>query len=207
MVSCRCHSSCKGNDTCPGTKEAPTFRAHGVTKKLDMVQARQLLNEKGHFKLTPNFPAGQVQASFQRNAGKSLFEVCQKIEKEAQLLVYRDLPISLRRYYGVSCKMSSKRFLRSLFLVFTEGASIAEGHFPEVTVGMAYSSVATPEGTYYMRMTTIYRLYSASHQPIEIRLEREGLNWFLQRKDLYHTNEHPRSHNYGNMVCLSHVNT
>lgn len=67
--------------------------------------------------------------------------------------------------------MTYERFLQSLFLVFTEGASIAEGRFPEVTVAMAKSLVETQEGTMYARMKRTCRFHTVANEPVEIRME------------------------------------
>ena len=181
MASCRCIESCEDKDSCPGTRITPLYRAGGKTKTLDTEQARRLLIKQGQVNLTPNFPDGQkrsggdfnsVQICFEKREGKSLYQLCQRVHEAIDKEVdYPMEPEDLRRHYGISIEMGPQQFLRSLFLVFTDGASIAEGHFPDTTFAMAKSHVQAEDGRIYIRMKQLFRFHTATHQPIEICLE------------------------------------
>ena len=94
------------------------------------------------------------------------------------------IPSYFQEDYGVSKGIPSKQFLRSLFLVFGKtdsarrlGAETANkrarlGPFDEVSVGTAKSQIRGVDGSScYVRSMTIYRFYSAAHEPIEICME------------------------------------
>jgi hypothetical protein len=67
--------------------------------------------------------------------------------------------------------MTYKCFLRSLFLVLTEGASFTEGHFPQVVVAAAKSHVQNERGKIFAPMKKKFRFHTVAHQPIEICFE------------------------------------
>ena len=146
-----------------------------------MAQARRLLAKQGRFNLTPNFPRYQqkhggtrssIEVFFKRVKGESLFQVCQyvyeKIDNEVQ---HSHVPNDLRIDYGLAADMATKRFIWSLFLGSTEGASISEGRFPEVSIAMARSLVETEEGTMLARIKMSFRFHTAANEPVEIRME------------------------------------
>lgn len=182
MFSCRCIGKCQGRAECP--QRVPSFSVGRVTKELNLPQARRLLNEKGFLYLTSNFPKGQrgfpprpdqnsLVVSFDVKEGKSLYQVCGKLHKaiKKEVECYA-LPNNLKTHWGLLQNMSSKRFLRSLFLVFTDGIEKTQGHFPQVTVAKATSQVNDAEGALHCQSKTIYRFLTAgNNQPIEICME------------------------------------
>ncbi|CAB9503838.1 expressed unknown protein [Seminavis robusta] len=166
MVSCRCLDKCDDKASCPGT-----------TEQLDMDAAKQLLTEHGKFRLTSKgtpkvVERPSVEASLERKVGQNLYQICQQVHESIKKEVdYHYLPGSLMKYYGVEHGMSSKRFLCSLFLVFTDGTSPQDGHFPEVTIALASATVQERGGDMYSRKKMIFRFETASHEKVEICLE------------------------------------
>ena len=195
MASCRCcpfgPNHCTDKKSCPSTKMPLKFGRENTV--LDMEQARELLNKKGWVKLTPNFPSGQgevrrlkqseqhVKIRFQKGE-KSIFKICDAVSRAIRSEVqYRLMPDSFRRFYGISGQMTSRRFLRSIFLVFCNSANSAidteedrlskRRCLPEPSIGFAKSVVDGSNSDRYCRSKTLYRFYTSSHEPIEIRLE------------------------------------
>jgi len=89
----------------------------------------------------------------------------------------------LKKVYGVSKSITSRQFVRSIFLVLAQAKlkSLAnEGESAEkktrntpsakVTVGKAKSSMAAERG-HYSRSKQIYRFFSGDNTPMEICVE------------------------------------
>ena len=195
MASCRCcvfgPDRCDDQGTCPGMKKPLKFGRENTV--LEIEQARVLLNEKGWIKLTPNFPSGQgevlrlkpidqyVKIRFQKGE-KSIFEICDSVVRAIDSQVsYQLMPDSFRRFYGISGEMTSRRFLRSIFLVFCNSACAAidteedrltkRPRLSEPSIGFAKSVVDSGNSDRYYRSKALFRFYTSSHEPIEIRLE------------------------------------
>ena len=94
------------------------------------------------------------------------------------------IPAHFQRFYGVSKAITSKQFLRSLFLVFTKAEALEDGeenttkrarlHRDEtVKIGMAEATTKLNE-EYYHRCMSIFRFYSAAREPMEVCLEYYG---------------------------------
>ena len=82
----------------------------------------------------------------------------------------------LKRHYGVaSGDMTLKRFLRSIFLVFTTGASFADGHFPEVTVATVKWHYCRGGDGCRSRMKAIYRFRMPNNEQVEISMENKSM--------------------------------
>ena len=89
----------------------------------------------------------------------------------------------LKKDYGVSKSITSRQFVRSIFLVLArakmrplanagESAEKKARSTPsaKVTVGKAKSNVTVENGHYY-RSKQIYRFFSADNEPMEICIE------------------------------------
>ena len=143
-------------------------------------------------------PSAGVECSFKREQ-MSLWSLCDKVKAIVHKNVdyaaeyYGDwgdsdgsggrIPGHFQRFYGVSKGIPPKQFIRSLFLVFTKAAGVTTntedetankrarlGPIDEVTFGKAKSNM-WEDDTYYGRSITIYRFYSAAHEPFEIHME------------------------------------
>jgi len=190
MASCRCFAfdgnsnSCPGMDSCPGTNEVVTFGPKNTVFDLD--QARTLLKTNGWLRLTPSFPGGQdrrlksrdqhVKIRFQ-GGEKSLFGICNDVARAVGKEVsYVLVPETFQESYGLSgSDMTSRQFIRSLFLVFLhttfrddqqEENPTKMARLAEPSIGMAKSFVGG-----FVRMKMIARFYTMAGEPIEIRLE------------------------------------
>lgn len=151
MLSCRCGiRHCQDKNTCPSMKCRPFVRGcDDTTKKLDLDEVRRVLATEGELSITPTSRATKksrynpsVKVAFEQKTGLNL---CQRVHRKCEQEVgYRYLPETLSQHYGVSVPMSSKRFLRSLFLVFTNCTSLTDGHFPEITVARTRELLILP---------------------------------------------------------------
>ena len=217
LASCRCcFEYCADKDSCKNKSKPLTCHGYNSdtkkngTQTIDEALVRQKLADKGWLHLTELSPRdslafersdywerpNEVKCSFTEDE-MTLFELCklafevidsntggQEYEEEDE-----QTPLNryLKRDYGVSEAISSRRFVRSIFLVFARAATsetaldkdesaikkarIAPSR--KVTIGMAKSSVQVKKGQ-YSRMKKIMRFYSADNEPMEICFESRG---------------------------------
>mmetsp|Transcript_12366 Transcript_12366/g.29728 ORF Transcript_12366/g.29728 Transcript_12366/m.29728 type:complete len:92 (+) Transcript_12366:512-787(+) len=78
---------------------------------------------------------------------------------------------SLAEHYSVSIEISSRRFVRSLFLVFTDGVSITEGHFPKLSTARSYVKYTIEYDVTGVSMKKIFRFKTASNEKVELVFE------------------------------------
>lgn len=185
------------------------------TQIIDETMFRQSLTDKGNVRLTdddPNYlsyeryysePSHVVECSFKEQE-MTLFELCRNVVEDIDSNIYGGkmyddeteegelVPLNehLQRSYGVSKRISSRQFMRSLFLIIAQeekkrkledrsAAKKARIVTPsqQVTIGMAKSEIAIQRGR-YSRMKKIIRFYLADDDPKEICLEsRRGCRW------------------------------
>ena len=138
----------------------------------------------------------ELECSFKEDE-KTLFELCslagEEIDSNTGGQVYEEegeqVPLNghLKRDYGVSKSITSRQFVRSIFLVFARAATsetaldqdesamkkarIAPSR--KVTIGMAKSTVEVKKGQ-YSRMKKIMRFFSAANEPMEMCFESRG---------------------------------
>jgi hypothetical protein len=177
------------------------------TLTVDEAKLRQKLTERGRVQLTKTSPddlrwaerddywkpSNVVKCSFEEDE-MNLFELCRNIGKAIDSntggYMYEEegeqppLNWHLKRDYGVSKRISSRQFVRSIFLIFAraennitiseedESAEKKARVTPsqKVTIGMAETNIATKIGS-YSRMKKIIRFKSAASEPLEICLE------------------------------------
>ena len=216
FASCRCmFSSCNYCDDKVSSDEAKESDGKGFCGDyngkpidIDMGKAREKLASKGRVQLTkedPNdlsykgdyyHPSNVVQCSFEQKS-MTLFEVCNEVDKNIHEHVdgygYHEgdgesprLNGYLKRDYKVSRNITSRQFVRTIFLSFvnatdavvnddSELESKAKKARPapidDVTIAMAKSNITGVKTDHYSRMKKIYRFYTASREQVEICLE------------------------------------
>jgi hypothetical protein len=172
------------------------------TLTVDEAKARQNLTDAGRAQLTETSssrkrPSNVVKCSFEKKK-MNLFVLCRKVGKaiDSNTDGYRmyeeegeQVPLNrhLKRDYGVSKSISSRQFVRSIFLIFARAENkitISEEEEDEsaekkarvtpsqkVTIGMAKTNIVAAKIGHYSRMKKIIRFYSAANEPLEICLE------------------------------------
>ena len=191
LASCRCMHKCEGKSKCPTANEPITFSGYMVKKgTLDLEEARRKLSKKGRLLLTKTDPdeyyndyyepSNEISCSFKRKE-MNLFQLCGIIEKIVAYESDRDrcmegdpvmLSYYLRRKYHVLNDMTSKQFLRSVFLVL--GKTLAAAAMTEtgkVSIGKAKSNISCSSGSQFYRMKTIYHFSAAQLGELEISLD------------------------------------
>jgi len=208
LASCRCHfkycsdkKSCKSADQPLECEGYNSESKKNETHTIDVAWARQRLSEKGKVYLTDVDPddfswkspyysrSNGVECSFQEYE-MNHFELCRMVEQgfgsnmaeryDGSLVSLHSL---LKKVYGVSKSITSRQFVRSIFLVIaraelkllaneSESAEKKARSTPsaKVTVGKAKSSMAVENG-HYSRSKQIYRFFSADNTPMEICAE------------------------------------
>ena len=205
LAKCRCKKDyCEDRKSCPQPDERIMVEGGDCGEDvlhLDMDFARKLLAEKGEVNLghmsilvTGDGPAFKVNCSFEKK-DMNLFDICKEVEEtirgEVYILGYFGaclIPSHFQKSYGISELISSKRFIRSLFLVLTKAPGIGmkkarltpmQG---EVTVSKIFTHVPTFDLSWvfdgntenirhYEHRKTIYRFFSAANEPIELVLD------------------------------------
>lgn len=197
LAKCRCCANlCKDKESCPDREKSTEYTDRkGKSTTLDTDWARGQLVERGRFQVDGKYC--KSKCSFKREE-MSIYQLCEKVKDIIHSSVqyvddggewgeYYDfgIPSHFQRFYGVSKSISSKQFIRSLFLVFTKAAKAAESlgenatkrarmqRNEEVTIGAADATTKLCHA-YYSRTMTIFRFYSATHEPMEICLEYYG---------------------------------
>ena len=195
-TSCRCgYQKCDSKESCPSAGKPIEYSDHGTTKTLDLDTARRKLAKTGTLTLTrPDewemehecYHSDGAESSFELKS-MSLYKLCGEVNNtiKGKLGPRVLLNRSLKRYYGVGGNIRSKRFVRSIFLVFTKAKAFVDSSgcenegatkkaraasIDEVTIGMAKACVTLDTGG-YSRMKKIFRFYSAAGEPIEIDIE------------------------------------
>jgi hypothetical protein len=214
LASCRCcFQYCADKDSCKNASKPLTCHGYSSESKkyetltVDEAFVRQKLAEVGQVQLTETSPdelcwaerddywkpSNVVKCSFEEDE-MNLFELCRNIGKainsHSDEYEYEEegerVPLNwhLKRDYGVSKRISSRQFVRSIFLIFAraenkitiseedESAEKKARVTPsqKVTIGMAKTNIATKIGS-YSRMKKIIRFKSAANEPLEICLE------------------------------------
>ena len=185
QLSCRCSSGCTDKEECPGMKatDAPFFVVHGNQCEFNKEEARRQLTAEGEFLPYNDSSSSKkrrrggftAEIDFRRESGECLFQLCDRVCRNIKKEVgYYYLPGSLVQHYGIELNgqdISSKRFLRMLFLVFTDGASTSQGHFPEITVASSHVNFETDGSYLYSRKKVLFRFHTALNEPVELCLE------------------------------------
>eukprot|EP00985_Skeletonema_marinoi_P030821 scaffold34053_cov73-Skeletonema_marinoi.AAC.2 len=203
LASCRCHFKyCSDKESCKSAGQPLECEGYNSESKknethtIDVAWARQRLSEKGKVYLTGEDPprSNPVQCSFQEYE-RNHFKLCRMVEKGfgSNMRKYdldgdlapRPLHSQLKKDYGVSKSITSRHFVRSIFLVLARAkmrplANAVAGESAEkkarstpsakVTVGKAVSKI-TVENGHYSRSKQIYRFFSADNVPMEICIE------------------------------------
>ncbi len=214
LASCRCcFQYCADKDSCENASKPLKFHGYSPDSKkhktltVDEAKVRQKLTDKGRVQLTKTSPdelrraerddywkpSNVVKCSFEEDE-MNLFDLCRKVGKAIDSntggYMYEEegeqppLNWHLKRDYGVSKRISSRQFVRSIFLIFAraennitineedESAEKKARVSPsqKVTIGMAETNIATKIGS-YSRMKKIIRFKSAANEPLEICLE------------------------------------
>ena len=189
LASCRCwFESCADKDSCKNASKPLTCLGYSSdTKKsethtIDEAMVRQKLADEGRVSLTGEYRSNVVECSFEKKK-LTVFQLCRIARKVIRSNSGRALNWNLKRDYGVSDAISTRQFVRSIFLVFARAASktlpdedesamkkarIAPSR--EVTIGTAESTIGVEKGQ-YSRMKKIIRFYSADNEPMEICFE------------------------------------
>lgn len=197
LASCRCcFDYCPDKESCSYARKPLECRGYSAKCKKDEIQtidvawARQTLSVKGSVYLTDEDPydlsyegdycaprSNGVQCSFQEY--ELHFELCRIVEKGfgpyMDQRMYDGGLVSLHRQlkedYGVTGRITSRRFVRSIFLVLAraKGMPLATDESAEkkarstpseeVTVGEAKSNISVKNG-YFSRSKKIYRFFS-----------------------------------------------
>eukprot|EP00985_Skeletonema_marinoi_P005495 scaffold2385_cov81-Skeletonema_marinoi.AAC.3 len=208
LASCRCRFEyCSDKESCKSAGENLECEGYSSKSKkkethtIDKAWAQQRLSEKGKVYLTDVDPddfswkspyysrSNGVECSFQEYE-MNHFELCRMVEQgfgsnmaeryDGSLVSLHSL---LKKVYGVSKSITSRQFVRSIFLVIaraelkllaneSESAEKKARSTPsaKVTVGKAKSSMAVENG-HYSRSKQIYRFFSADNTPMEICAE------------------------------------
>ena len=212
LASCRCFFDyCEDKESCQNVDNPLKCLGYSskhkktMSKTPNMDRVRKQLSDKGRAVLTDmdpddfsykcddySGPSNMVECSFKRQE-MNLFELCRKVAKSIDkktdaygCLDEGELPNlngHLKSDYGVSMVITSRQFVRSIFLVFAraKGKTNASGDesavkkarsapVEEVTVGMAKSNISVKNGG-HSRMKKIIRFYSAANEQMEICLE------------------------------------
>ena len=209
-----CFQYCADKDSCKNASKPLTCHGYSSkskkhkTKTVDEAKLRQKLTDgRGRVQLTKTSsdelrwaerddywkPSNVVRCSFEEDE-MNLFDLCHKvgevIDTHTGGYMYEEegeqppLNRHLKRDYGVSESISSRQFVRSIFLIFAraennitmneedESAEKKARVTPsqKVTIGMAETNIATKIGN-YSRMKKIIRFKSAANEPLEICLE------------------------------------
>lgn len=214
LASCRCcFEYCADKESCKNASKPLNCLGHSSdakkseTQSIDVGILRQkLADTEGRVRLTEESPddiwercdywepSNVVECSFKEDE-MTLFELCHiagKVidSKTGGRYEYEEtgrrgrLNRHLKRDYGVSKSISSRQFVRSIFLIFVRAATktaldqdkssavkkarIAPSR--KVTIGMAKSTVEVKGGS-YSRMKKIMRFHSADNEPVEICFE------------------------------------
>eukprot|EP00984_Skeletonema_dohrnii_P010486 scaffold4091_cov85-Skeletonema_dohrnii-CCMP3373.AAC.1 len=208
LASCRCRlEHCSDKESCKSVGENLECEGYSSKSKkkethtIDKAWARQRLSEKGKVYLTDvdpddfscespyNSRSNGVECSFEEYE-RNHFELCRMVEQgfgsnmaeryDGSLVSLHSL---LKQVYGVSKSITSRQFVRSIFLVIAraelkplanagESAEKKARNTPsaKVTVGKAKSSMAVENG-HYSRSKQIYRFFSGDNTPMEICVE------------------------------------
>ena len=207
LAGCRCGPNlCEDKQSCPHM-DNPIQYSDGRArepKTLDVDWAREQLVESGRFEVEGKLC--KSKCSFNQEE-MSIYQLCDKIKAIIHSKVEyafdggseedgwgepwdSGIPAHFQRFYGVSKAITSKQFLRSLFLVFTkaragEAAEALEDGEENTTkrarlqrdetvkIGMAEATTKLNEA-YYHRSMSIFRFYSAAREPMEVCLEYYG---------------------------------
>ena len=188
-LSCRCFSSCKKADCCPGMKTAPKIRLEdGTIKTLNLVEARNTLTSTGElfFAATNNTskksrhnPPVRISYETDSECTKNLYQLCSSVyhicDKGVEYEYLSPDYLHLAKFYGLGSGLTHESFLRRLFLVYTNGTDLEKGHFPEITHVGYKMKFETPDRMTYFRKKKIIRFESAMQEPMEIALEDEHI--------------------------------
>eukprot|EP00984_Skeletonema_dohrnii_P027794 scaffold17464_cov80-Skeletonema_dohrnii-CCMP3373.AAC.2 len=213
LASCRCHDKyCSDKESCKNVGENLECEGYSSKSKknethtIDKAWAQQRLLEKGQVYLTEEDPddfswrsdyysrSNGVECSFQEYE-MNHFELCRMVEQgfgsnmnQSEVdpeggLGLVSLHSQLKKVYGVSKNITSRQFVRSIFLAIAraklkplanegESAEKRARNTPsaKVTVGKAKSNL-TVENGHYSRSKQIYRFFSADNVPMEICVE------------------------------------
>ena len=210
LASCRCcFEYCADKNSCNNASKPLTVSNGENSQTVDEATVRQKLADKeGRVRLTEESPyeswqrencdywkpSNVVECSFKEDE-MTPFQLCKLAFEVIDIktggeYMYEEtgrrarLDWNLKRDYGVSKAITSRQFVRSIFLVFaravasekavdkdesaTKKARIAPSR--KVTIGMAESNVQVKKG-HYSRMKKIMRFYSANNEPMEICFE------------------------------------
>ncbi|KAK1743957.1 hypothetical protein QTG54_005554 [Skeletonema marinoi] len=209
LASCRCRFEyCSDKESCKSAGE--NLKCEGYSSKskkeesqtIDKAWARQRLSEKGKVYLTDVDPddlswkgdyysrSNGVECSFEEYEINH-FELCRMVEKGFGSNMDQSmcdgglvsLHRQLKKDYGVTKSITSRHFVRSIFLVLARAklkplANVGESAekkarstpSSKVTFGKAKSNLAVENG-HYSRSKQIYRFFSADNEPMEICLE------------------------------------
>lgn len=215
LASCRCcFQYCADKDSCKNASKPLTCHGYSSKSKkyetltVEEAVVRQKLTDKGRVQLTETSsdelrwaerddywkPSNVVKCSFEEDE-MNLFDLCRNVGKAIDSntggYMYEEegeqppLNWHLKRDYGVSKRISSRQFVRSIFLIFAraenkitmneedESAEKKARVTPsqKVTIGMAKTNIDAAKIGHYSRMKKIIRFKSAANEPLEICLE------------------------------------
>lgn len=200
LALCRCMRRCGGKSKCPTANEPITFSGYKVKKgTVDLEEARRRLADGGRLRLTKmdpderiddNYvPSNVMSCSFEQKE-MNLFQLCDIIEKIVTEYNDHDRlwvgPVMagyyVRRAYHVSNNMTSKQFLRSIFLVLGKTlAATAMTETGKVSIGKAKSNISDSHGSQFSRKKLVYRFSAEQLGKLEFSLDQHSsynMNWY-----------------------------
>ena len=193
-MSCRCDLPlCKDRESCPSANKPVQYYDNGTAKTLNIDDARRQLAESGRLQLSERNESYSAECSFQ-SKNMSAFQLCNKVNVVARKEIHRRAIVhqQLKRDYGVSGEISSRRFIRSIFIVLSGARATRCGDAceivpkkprvasKEVSIGMAKAKIAVEENAWRSRTKEIFRFYSAAYGEMEICIESKSsynYNW------------------------------
>ena len=201
LASCRCMRRCEGMFKCPTVNEPITFSGYKVKEgTVDLNETRRELANRGCLWLTDTDPSemyndcepsNTISCSFGQKE-INIFQLCDILEKVVDENSDYDhfmggdpvmLSYFLRRKYHVLNDMTSKQFLRSIFLVLSKTlAATAMTETGKVSIGKAKSKITSSSGSqFFSRMKEIYRFSAAQLGELEISLDKHSsydMDWY-----------------------------
>ena len=146
-----------------------------------------------------DYPTPNLECSFDRKE-MSLLNLCDEIETLIHRATDRDgmsegepcrLNYYTRKAYGISKNdFYSKQFVRTVFLLLAKEKDVISNQdkiarkkarmtsIEDVTIGMAKAYIIGDDNEHYIRKMRISRFYTASYDPVEIRMEyRSSYSW------------------------------
>ena len=160
---------------------------NGLTSNGELVFASSKKNHQTSKKPRIIPPIQPIQISHQTECGPNLYQLCSDIFQFffknrdcsepaghyfhiAKLEGLRESWLTTESFTESYPWLTPESFLRRLFLIFTDGTDLEEGHFPEITTATSKIKLFATLGMQYTQEKKIIRFESAKREPMEIVL-------------------------------------